>query len=343
MNSENQTMKASFLAALPLAITATLLSPHLARAAGAATTIHHHDTTSFQRVLAARGIDNLQTEDFEDSFARFLPANEFAACIEPVGSHSNDACFERGGMPDGVRISSGSRFGVIVLGTEILGSESLVGGGWPYRLSPSSINDTVLDFDDGPTVISLDVFGFGIDSGWAVGSAPIVVEVFDLDGVMRDSFQVQGTGPSDPSVVAIDSEVPIGQIRIGADIQAAGAMIDNLVFGGGPGRLEATPATVEFGTIAVGDAALLPVSFTNRGYLDAVVGDVPAPAEPFVLDEDDCSGATLAPGESCTVMFAFVPGYGDLFSADIDIPVAEPGRGATLSFAGSASATGGAQ
>jgi hypothetical protein len=93
----------------------------------------------------------------------------------------------------------------------------------------------------------------------------------------------------------------------------------------------------------VGDAALLPVSVTNRGYLDADVGDVSELAAPFLLDEDDCSGATLGPGESCSIVIAFVPGYGDRFESEIEVPAAEPGRGTTLTLAGHGSATGGGQ
>jgi hypothetical protein len=335
-------MKLHLLASLPLAITAALFPAPAQPADSAPLVTRLPDAAAFDRIIAERGIDNLRTEDFEDSFARFVPADEFAACIEPVGSHSNDACFEPGGMPDGVRIRSGSRFGVIVLGTEILGSDSLVGGGWPYRLSPTSINDTVLEFDDGPTVVSVDVFGFAIESGWVVGAAPVMVELFDTAGTMIDAFEVQGAASGTPTSVAIDSKVPLGRIQIGADIPAAGAMIDNLVFGGGAGALTA-PGALEFGQVAAGDVSVLPVSLTNTGHLAAEVGTVPAPAAPFQLDDDDCSGVTLPPGASCTVWIAFEPAFADRFEVRVEVPALAPAAGTTLTLTGTGSLAGGAQ
>jgi len=333
-------MKIFTLASASLIVTA-LASP--LHAASTDPLVQHADAHSFAGAARDRGIDNMQSEDFEDSFARFLPDDEFAACVEPVTPQSNDACFEPGGVPTGMSLSSSNRYGVIVMGTDLLDTPSLVGGGWPYRSAPSSLNFTRIDFDDGPTVAALEVYGFRLESGSVNGlAAPVMVEVFDTDGLPLDSFTVEPDTYNAPVFVGIESESSIGQIQVGTREEGAGAMIDNLQFGGGPGAIDASPAALHFGAVAIDDVATLDVVVTNRGYLDATLAPNASPPPPFLLESDGCVNAVLAPGASCTLTFAFSPAFADAFDIEVPLPVVSPSQGASVRLTGTGT-FGGAQ
>ena len=71
-------------------------------------------------------VSGLRIEDFSDSFIRFLPRGEFAACTEPVSSDSSDACFAPGVLEPGFSLTSHNRFGIIMLGADLLGDSMVL-------------------------------------------------------------------------------------------------------------------------------------------------------------------------------------------------------------------------
>jgi len=115
-------------------------------------------------------------DDFESGGAKYLPSNQFAACIEPVSSHSNDACYRDGDLVPGISIASNNARGVIVMNPGIYGMASRAIAAWPYRLSSQSY--TVVSFDDPPTAVAADVYGFAMGDGAVpVATAPVQIDV----------------------------------------------------------------------------------------------------------------------------------------------------------------------
>jgi Abnormal spindle-like microcephaly-assoc'd, ASPM-SPD-2-Hydin/HYDIN/CFA65/VesB-like, Ig-like domain/Cep192 domain 4 len=90
---------------------------------------------------------------------------------------------------------------------------------------------------------------------------------------------------------------------------------------GANGALTADPATIDFGTVTVGDtASARSFTVTNSGTLTTTIGTVlvSSPSE-FPLAGGTCAGATLAPGDTCTVSVAFKPGTTGDRSATMDV------------------------
>ncbi len=79
-------------------------------------------------------------------------------------------------------------------------------------------------------------------------------------------------------------------------------------------RLMVTPARVDFGQITAGTSSAHDISITNIGRTPAPIDHVslfadplPGTASPFSVDEDNCSGGVVAPGESCNMVVLFNP------------------------------------
>jgi hypothetical protein len=92
------------------------------------------------------------------------------------------------------------------------------------------------------------------------------------------------------------------------DTSGAVHQVDVRGIGGSP-ILAAVPGQVDFGSVEVGTApASRTVTFSNTGDADLLVGTVAIDGDSdFGLGPDDCSGATVPPGASCTVTVRFQP------------------------------------
>ncbi|MFB9067675.1 hypothetical protein [Pseudofulvimonas gallinarii] len=296
-------------------LAAFVASPALVLAAG---------ITPLQRAdvgrMAAQGSMTFVSEDFERSMARFLDPMEFAACIEPVSSRSDDACFAPGDLADGFSIHSTHGHGVLSMGRDIIQFPSLTIGAWPYRLSPSSLNYTRVEFEHGPTVVAADVFGFGLANGSANGSAaPVTVEAFDEANNSLGSFVVMPPAFNQPAFAGFSSEVPIAAVEFGTRELGAGAQIDNLLFGGMAQAPRFSTDRLRFGAQAIGQPGEQAVEIVNPGdrpwQLDAAV----VHGEGYALADDGCSGAPLPARGTCTIRIAFAPAWADTFFGRLQV------------------------
>lgn len=261
------------------------------------------------------------SEDFETSMARFLPQSEFAGCTEPVSSASDDACFAPGSLAPGFSVHSASGYGVTSLGRDVVNFPSMTIGGWPYRLIPSSINPTRIEFEHGPTVVAADVFAFRIQSGSPNGqTAPVTVQAFDLDGEPLGSFQVMPAAYNEPAFAGFSSAVPLGAVEFGPAEEAVGVQIDNLLFGGMAQEPVVRDARLAFGVLPVGDFDVLPVQVDNPGDQPWQL-EVPqlSGASAYQLVEEDCSATPLAARSQCTIWLAFRPGWVDTFFGRLQV------------------------
>ena len=75
------------------------------------------------------------------------------------------------------------------------------------------------------------------------------------------------------------------------------------------GVLEAAPASVDFGGVAVGDSSVTEtVTLSNDGDGGLELTSVPAPGGPFARSGGDCSvGLAMGPGEMCSIDYVFEP------------------------------------
>jgi len=88
-----------------------------------------------------------------------------------------------------------------------------------------------------------------------------------------------------------------------------------------------TPASINFGRINAGASSSQAITVKNDGAASPVIGNIAQAnpvAAPFSITTDNCSGQTLAPDESCTLIVSFAPVSAGSFSDTFDIPSNDP-------------------
>jgi hypothetical protein len=323
MNAHHSARRAVHAAPLALALVCVSSSSVCAQALphGDSGLLTVYDTPAAY-LAAVQTLGEERHEDFEGGFTQFLPLMEFSACAEPVDSGSNDACFAPGDLVEGIHLRSSRQWGVIAFNTGIFGLPDRSVAAWPYRVSPvPTLDFTIVEFDQPPTAVAADVYGLKLENGSANGQTVAVqVDALDADGSLIGSFIVQPASTDVPAFAGFTSPVPVASVVYGTRVEIAAAPIDNLRFSGGAGVAQAD-AAIDFGAVALFDSAIRSWQVTNAGHLDLQFGPVPAPAAPFSIESDDCSGATLAPAASCSVQFAFTPIWQDVFSHVLEFPI----------------------
>jgi hypothetical protein len=116
---------------------------------------------------------------------------------------------------------------------------------------------------------------------------------------------------------------------------AALALVAAACEGGEPSALTSSPDTLRFEPLAVGGlSAAQVIAWSNSGADSVQVGVLRVSGEgaaDFVVAEDLCDGATLAPGESCSVAILFGPREAGTRAAAI---AAGTGTGAVVELRG---------
>jgi hypothetical protein len=291
-----------------------LLASSLAFAApnGALTT--YPDLPAF--LAATSNLGTPVHEDFEKGYAQYLPQTQFAACVEPVSSDSNDACYAKGDLAAGFHLSSTNARGVIVMNPGIYNLPGRSIGAWPYRLNAQSY--TEIRFDVAPTAIAANVYGFAMGDG-AVPTNPVPVEVdaYDANDSLIGTFEVTPGAITSSAFAGFTSAIPVARVVFGTHVDYSAGPIDDLYFAGGAGHLAVDGA--DFGPVVVGDTATLAVTFANTGHLPLVLGTLPPPAAPFSYASDACSGTTLQPAATCVVQVTFAPAFESDFAQTLSI------------------------
>jgi hypothetical protein len=88
--------------------------------------------------------------------------------------------------------------------------------------------------------------------------------------------------------------------------------------------ISVTPNPVEFGSVNVGATSEKQVIVKNDGNANLVIGTITSPTSPFSKATDNCSGQTIAPNATCTVMYRFTPTTSGNFSSNSNIPSNDP-------------------
>ncbi|GBD97328.1 MAG TPA: choice-of-anchor D domain-containing protein [Nitrospirae bacterium] len=93
--------------------------------------------------------------------------------------------------------------------------------------------------------------------------------------------------------------------------------------GTGTSPLSSTPASYDFGSVAVGEASAIQIfTISNDGTVDFLVNNVYLTGlnpKQFIITGDACKGVTLAPAATCVIDVEFVPTRAEIFGADLAI------------------------
>ena len=253
-------------------------------------------------LLAAVNGVKLVSEDFSGAL---VPESGVRTCYQALGHLSNDPCFVPGELEPGfgMRSSRGSIFDantfdidIAALGPGLLGTDGPVVGNNVLDLP---YNPTRIDFYPPVTVVGMDAYDGTL-------GGPVQIDAHGVDGSLIGSFTVQPAAPNQGAFAGMTSTAPIRYVAVNATSDGGGELIGRLLFGGGPGHLDAVDGNGDLGTVAVGSAAAATLQLANQGHLalDAIQLQ-PLPA-PFALTADACSGSTLAAGQTCTVEIGLV-------------------------------------
>lgn len=95
--------------------------------------------------------------------------------------------------------------------------------------------------------------------------------------------------------------------------------------GSGGGQLDVSPALVDFGALAVGQvSAPTTVALSNLGGADLDINSVDTPGAPFTVAGGSCAPVTLAPGESCELLYVFEPTAIGTFAVTLSVDSSDP-------------------
>jgi HYDIN/CFA65/VesB family protein len=298
-----------------LAICPGFLASSLALAAPGGALTTYPDLSSF--LAATSSLGTPVHEDFEKGYAQYLPQTQFAACVEPVGADSNDACYAQGDLASGFHLASTNAHGVIVMNPDIYNLAGRSIGAWPYRLNAQSY--TEVRFDAPPTAIAADVYGFAMGDGAVpTNTVPVQVDAYDANDTLIGTFEVTPAAITSSAFAGFTSAIPVARVVFGTHVDYSAGPIDDLYFAGGAGHLDVAAADV--GPVVVGSSDTLAVTFANTGHLALSIGTLPQPPAPFSFESDACSGATLQPAATCAVQVRFAPQFEADFSQTLSVP-----------------------
>ena len=157
--------------------------------------------------------------------------------------------------------------------------------------------------DSGADSIPSAIWGFGVDTSG--------------DGNSDRINRCGGSRADDYSTISWSCDYPRAlvyypKIRLLAEVASP------------PGTysLSSTPNPLSFPSTAVGaTSAPLAASISNDGASSQTLGTLSLPSgSRFSISSDNCSGATLAAGESCTVGLVFAPDHGGRTVGTLSIP-----------------------
>ncbi len=96
--------------------------------------------------------------------------------------------------------------------------------------------------------------------------------------------------------------------------------------------ISVSPASVDFGPVAVGATEVRAITVQNTGAADLVVSSISTSGPPFSASAPGC--ATLAPAQSCTVNVSFAPGATGSVTGTLTVLHNAPGSPSTVALGG---------
>lgn len=85
-------------------------------------------------------------------------------------------------------------------------------------------------------------------------------------------------------------------------------------------HISVSPTTISFPDLNIGTYLEKQVTVRDSGNAKLSIDTITSPSLPFLITRDDCSDRALGPGQSCKVIYRFVPTSSGTFESSSDIP-----------------------
>ena len=88
-------------------------------------------------------------------------------------------------------------------------------------------------------------------------------------------------------------------------------------------NISISPISYDFGSVDIGGSSIQTFTITNAGDVELVIGTLSITGTnsyEFIIQNDNCSGQTIAPSGTCTVDVVFSPTSEGAKSANLSIP-----------------------
>lgn len=202
------------------------------------------------------------------------------------------------------------------------------GGAWMVGSDFENGTGVLLHFVDGswdPDVIIPDVsLNWGLSSvdfvssneGWAVGE-----DFENKRGVLlhfKDGSWTSETPPdvsSDWGLSGIDMGSPASGWAVGQDFEIGRGVLLNYSVP----KISVSPKSLDYGQVQIGAFLEKTVTVKSTGNGNLIIDTVTAPSPDFYINNDNCSGRSLARGKTCKITYRFQPESADVLPTQSDI------------------------
>jgi hypothetical protein len=100
--------------------------------------------------------------------------------------------------------------------------------------------------------------------------------------------------------------------------------------------ISVSPKSVKYLEVAIGAVKDQTVTVKNSGNASLIIGTITSPALPFIKKADNCSDKTIAPQNSCKLVYRFDPTSEGTFASNSNIPSNDPSEDlVTVTLSGS--------
>jgi hypothetical protein len=177
--------------------------------------------------------------------------------------------------------------------------------------------------DDGDDCVSaghIDGLAVGNFNGLA-GDGPLHVATITLRAREQGTFTIDLAQDDNSAGPFISAQRLEGY----PDLEFSGASVDITVGPPGP-RIFVRPAWIVFPDTAITETASVTATISNIGPLPLALGAIGAPAAPFAVALDGCSGQTLTSDAECELTVTFAPTALGHAEGTISVPSDDPRR-----------------
>ncbi len=178
-------------------------------------------------------------------------------------------------------------------------------------LATATASPTTLTFADQAVGTASDAQTITLQN---TGAATLTVTAVNVTGDFSETDTCQNTTVAAGASCAIQVKFApnstgarTGQLTINANVAGGQIAVDLSGTGLVGGTVVLSPASLDFGSVAVGaDSALLPMQASNGGAASVAISSIGV-TSPFVLASNSCGSTSLAANTSCQMQIKFSP------------------------------------
>ena len=175
----------------------------------------------------------------------------------------------------------------------------------------------------GAALTNMDIFGATLDSS---GNFPGCDYVHDINVTVADANLSESTLSLTTSTPTLVERTPGSASDITLTVGTT-TLTEKTICSGGPSNqpeITVTPASLDFGSVSVGNTSTLTLTIKNEGSANLNIGSITSPSAPFSKGTDNCSNKALSPNQTCTVIYSFTPVVTGTFSSNSNISSNDP-------------------